>query len=287
VNGLVGLKPSRGRVPADGAHKYLPVRIVHEGALTRSVRDTAAFLREAEKLHPLRNARPVGDVIGPGTRRLRIAMVTSSPSATLSGEAVALTRQTAELLESLGHAVDEVSPMIGEDFAEDFVLYWGSLAWTILALGRSLGAGWNPARTEPFTRGLAAHARANARKLPGAIRRLRGTEKVMAEFHRRHDVLLTPTVGHETPLVGHLSPMQPYDELIQRLTQWVVFTPVANTSGNPAISLPLAMTAGGLPFGMMFSAAHGEEALLLGLAYELEQAAPFARIHTGPQHAGD
>jgi amidase len=278
VNGLVGLKTSRGRVPLDGVLNYLPVPVVHEGVLTRSVRDTAAFLREVEKLHAVKGVRPIGDVTGPGTRRLRVALLTTSPSATVSAEAVTLTKQTGELLAGLGHRVEEVRPPIGASFADDFVLYWGQLAWTQLATGKALGAGWDPEKTEPFTRGLAAHFKKNVGKFPAAVVRLRLTGRAMARFHRRYDVLLTPTLGHETPQVGHLSPMQPYDQLMERLRQWVVYTPVNNVTGMPSMSLPLATSSNGLPFGMMFSAAYGQDAMLLALAYELEQARPFARI---------
>ena len=66
--------------------------------------------------------------------------------------------------------------------------------------------------------------------------------------------------------------------MIDRLTDWVAFTPLQNVSGDPAISLPLAQTADGMPVGMMLAADIGQEALLLELAYELEQARPWARI---------
>lgn len=170
--------------------------------------------------------------------------------------------------------------MFGAGIADDFVLYWGFLARTQLALGRSLGDGWDATRTDPLTRSWAAHFGRNKARLPGAIRRLRGTVAVMDDLHRRYDVLLTPTLGHATPLVGHLDPTQPYEQYVERVRQWVVFTPLTNASGHPSISLPLASTADGLPFGMMFSAARGEDALLLELAYELEQAQPFARIQS-------
>src|SRR4051794_5062046 len=74
VNGLVGLKPSRGRLPLDPMNRQMPLRIVVDGVLTRSVRDTAAFFREAERRHRAPGLLPVGDVTGPSPDRLRIAM---------------------------------------------------------------------------------------------------------------------------------------------------------------------------------------------------------------------
>jgi amidase len=78
--------------------------------------------------------------------------------------------------------------------------------------------------------------------------------------------------------VGHLDPTLDYDTIMERTLGWVAFTPLQNATGDPAISLPLATTAAGLPQGMMFGAAAGREATLLELAYELEDARPWARI---------
>ena len=89
---------------------------------------------------------------------------------------------------------------------------------------------------------------------------------------------LTPTLATETPRVGHLRPDQDYDEIMDRLMDWVAFTPLANATGEPAISLPLATTDNGLPQGMMFGAGAGREARLLELAYELEEAVGWPRI---------
>jgi len=77
-NGLVGLKPSRGRLPLDPELRRMPVRIVTNGVLTRSVRDTAAFYREAERIWRNPKLAPIGDITGPGRQRLRIAVVTRS-----------------------------------------------------------------------------------------------------------------------------------------------------------------------------------------------------------------
>jgi amidase len=92
--------------------------------------------------------------------------------------------------------------------------------------------------------------------------------------------VLTPTLADEPPRIGHLDPTVDYQQIIDRLIEWVAFTPLQNATGEPAISLPLAESAAGLPIGMMFVAPIGQEAQLLELAYELEDARPWARIQS-------
>ena len=75
--------------------------------------------------------------------------------------------------------------------------------------------------------------------------------------------------------MGWLDPMGEYETVMGRLLQWVAYTPWHNATGTPAVSLPLATTAAGLPHGMMLGAAQGQEAMLLELAYELEEARPW------------
>ena len=89
---------------------------------------------------------------------------------------------------------------------------------------------------------------------------------------------LSPTLAAETPAIGHLDPMQDFATVLERLLGWMSITPYQNVTGQPSISLPLATTAAGLPQGMMFSAGAGREGRLIELAYELEEAAPFASI---------
>ncbi|WP_137294373.1 amidase [Nocardioides dongxiaopingii] len=279
VNGLVGLKPTRGRLAQDRALREMPVRIVSDGVLTRSVRDTAAFLREAEHVYRNLSLPPVGDLTRPGRKRLRVALTSGAGGVGASPEVRELTLRTAVLLEELGHHVEEVEAPTPPGFRDDFLLYWASLALVLLRTGRRQhGRSWDPDRLDHLTRGLARHATRNLHRLPGAVRRLRRSSVLLARHHEAHDVTLTPTLAHETPLVGHLDPTQPYETVIDRLTTWVAFTPLQNATGEPAISLPLATSAQGLPVGMMFGAAAGHEAVLLELAYELEEASPFARI---------
>lgn len=95
--------------------------------------------------------------------------------------------------------------------------------------------------------------------------------------------MLSPVVAHPTPPIGYLSPRQPFDELIDRLTRYVSFTPLNNVTGTPALSLPLGTTASGMPIGVHFSAHEGHERTLLELAFELEEAAPFRRIFTATE----
>lgn len=279
-NGLVGLKPSRGRLPLAPTPRQLPVRIVHNGVLTRSVRDTAAFYREGERIWRNRSLVPIGAVTGPGTERLRIAVITRSLKHDCSPSMRDHTLKTAALLEGLGHRVDYLDHHpIPERFADDFLVYWSSLAMGSVRGGRVLhGDTFDRTRLDNLTLGLDRHARRNLHRLPAAITRLSRTRKATDRFFRDYDVLLNPTMAHDTPLVGHLDPTADYQQVIDRLIDWVGFTPLQNVTGEPSISLPLAQSENGMPVGMMFSAALGMERRLLELAYELEAAKPWPSI---------
>ncbi|MBZ5735251.1 amidase [Nocardioides sp. TRM66260-LWL] len=282
VNGLVGLKPSRGRLAGDRLTRRLPVRIVSDGVLTRTVRDTAAFLREAEKVYRPLDLRPVDDITRPGRARLRIAVATAGPEGEASAEAADAVLAVASRLEELGHSVerlDDVAALVPAGFADDFLLHWGLLALGIVRGGRlTFGPTWRPERTDELTRGLAAHAQRHLHRLPGAIRRLRSAERVSAAFFERFDVLLTPTLGHRTPAIGHLDGGLPADVQLERLRAWVAFTPLANVTGDPSLSMPLGRDADSAPLGVLLGAGRGREARLLELAYELEEALPPAAI---------
>ena len=278
-NGLVGLKPSRGRLPLDADLRRMPVGIVTNGVLTRSVRDTAAFYREAERIWRNRKLAPVGDVVQPGRQRLRIAVLTRSVQRDCSPEVRELTLKSASLLEELGHRVEHIDrPPVPDSFPDDFVLYWGLLALAMVRSGRrAFGNTFDRTRLDGLTLGLARHASRNLHRLPLTITRLRGLHRRTAKFFATYDAVLTPTLADATPRVGYLAPTD-YRQVMDRLADWVAYTPMQNVTGEPAISLPLAQSADGMPLGMMLSAAIGQEALLLELAYELEEAKPWARI---------
>ncbi|MEQ6900606.1 amidase [Nocardioides sp. YIM 152588] len=280
--GLVGLKPTRGRLPQDALHRQMPVRIVADGVVTRSVRDTAAFLRESENHYRRLDLPPIGDITRPSPKRLRVAFLTSVAGRSATPEVREQVLATAALLEDLGHHVTEVpegQAPVASTFPDDFLLYWGFLALVIVRSGRwTLDRSWDASRCDDLTLGLARHAARRLHRLPAAVARLRASGRRTRAFFAGQDVVLTPTVAAPTPRIGYLDPTQGYETVIERVLSWVAFTPLQNATGDPSVSLPLATSAEGLPQGMCFSAAPGAEATLLGLAYELEQARPWARI---------
>ena len=136
-------------------------------------------------------------------------------------------------------------------FADDFLLYWALLA---LGLVQRSGAG----RLRPQPAGQPDPGPGAARPPQSApvagdhpAARPAATHAQIANY----DVVLTPTLADETPPIGHLDPTADYQQIIYRLDDWVAFTPLQNVTGDPAISLPLAVSANGMPIGMMFSAA--------------------------------
>jgi amidase len=278
--GLVGLKATRGRVPGDKLNREMPVQIVHDGVVTRSVRDTAAFLRESERVYRNLKLPPVGDVTHPNKHRLRIALVTSSIGGRITDDETTQTvEKTAALLEELGHHIEPVEAPVPDSFEDDFLLYWAGLALA-LSLGgkRTFNRTYDRSRNDNLTKGLARHATRNAWRLPLAIARLRLAHRDSKAFFADHDVVLTPTLSLVTPELGWLDPSQSYETVMGRILEWVSFTPLQNATGDPAISLPMGTSSKGLPIGVQLAAAQGYDRRLRELAYELEQAHPVARI---------
>ncbi len=276
-NGLVGLKPSRGRLPLDADMRAMPIRIVANGVVTRSVRDTAAFYREAERVWRNPKLPPIGDVTRPGGDRLRVAVFTRSVRRECGQEVRDHTLATARLLEGLGHRVEYLDgPPVPQSFIDDFLLYWALLAFSLVRGGkRRFGESFDRGKLDNLSLGLEAFASRNLHRIPPAILRLSTLRRRTSKSLRDYDLLLMPTLADPPPPIGHLDPTADYEQIVDRLIDWVAFTPLQNVTGEPAISLPLAESADGLPIGMMFSARLGLDATLLELAYELEQARPF------------
>jgi amidase len=278
--GLVGLKPTRGRVVPAADSAKLPVDIISNGVVTRTVRDTAHFMAAMQAYLPAKGLKPLGLVEGPSDRRLRVGLIIDSVTGTPTDEE---TRKavlaTSDLLGSLGHDVVEVGLPVDRAFSEDFKHYWGLLAFSTQHFGRKvMSPDFDKTLTDPLTRFLARRFIRQAWRTPTAIRGLKRSELRYRAAFADVDVIVSPTLGHTTPELGHLSPAVAFPMMFERLVQYAAFTPLNNAAGGPAISLPLGQTSMGLPIGVHFSADHGDEQTLLELAYELEAAQPFAKI---------
>jgi amidase len=278
--GLVGLKPTRGRLVDGELARTLPLNIVSEGVVTRTVRDTANFLHAAERGGKAGRLPAIGLVEGPSSRKLKVALVTESATGSaICPETLKAVRDTAKLLASRGHHVEEAKLPMEPTFADDFADYWGFLALMASRFGRfTFGSGFDRARTDGLTRGLAARFSKNKLGFPGMLWRLRRSQQVYAKFMESRDLILSPVLGHTVPEFGFLSPDIPYDELFGRILSFVCFTPLNNASGSPALSVPAGLDARGLPLAVHFSAAHGDERTLLEIAFLLEQERPFPLI---------
>ena len=273
--GLVGLKPSRGRLVDCPELARLPVVIGVQGVLTRSVRDTALYSRWPSGCTGTPRCRR-SDCRAAVSRRLRVGLVVETiKGLPVSAEMVTAVRDTGQLLADLGHHVERPAPRCPT-----------SSVRTSCATGRSsrsrwvrrrahLRPGFDGARTEAFTRGMSAYLLAGwtgCRERCARLRRLaRDHEAAFASY----DVLVSPVLGHAPPPIGHLGPDVDFHTHLVRLLRYTSFTPVQNVSGSPALSLPLARTSTGLPLGIQLGAPFGDEATLLALAYELEEAAPW------------
>lgn len=280
--GLVGLKPSRGRLVVNEQAKDLPINIVADGVVTRSVRDTANFYAGAEQHYKNASLSEIGLVTAANTRRLRIGYiidsVTGSPS---DAETRATVEHTAQLLRDLGHDVREAELPVTAQFAEDFTLYWAMLSFSLHRLGRIVVApSFQGSKVDNLTAGLSKLYQKNILKTPFFMRRLKQCYHDYAASFSQYDVLLSPVLAHTTPEIGYLDPSQDFEVMMDKLTRYASFTPLNNASGGPAISLPMGHSEKNLPIGIQFAANHGDEKTLLELAFELEAAQPWKRIYS-------
>lgn len=277
--GLVGLKPSRGRLLA-----AIPGRSVTDIAVdhcvSRSVRDSAALFAATEATGAASLYAPIGFVGGPNKRRLRIGLLLEGTGkAKLDPDVQAGVEATAKLLTGLGHSVRPTAwPFDGPQFIKDFLTFWASGAAQLAnGIGKARGKPADETVLEPFSLGMAKMVSNMTQAEFGVvIGRLTANAQAYDAWFNDFDVVLSPVLTTPAPLLGYVGPSVPFDELVARLIAYVGFTPIENVSGGPAISLPLHMSHDGLPVGVQFAARAGGERTLYELAYELEAARPWA-----------
>jgi amidase len=288
--GLVGLKPTRARTsvgPDFGAY-WGP--LTHEHVLTRSVRDTAAILDCHHGLMPgdpytaPPPARPFLAEVGADPGRLRVGLLPGVP--TTDHDVVGVVEGAGKLLESLGHAVEASFPAALLD--RDPMVGMGG--WVAAGVARDLdrwsaatGDPIGPDDVEPSNWAMAERARSLT-----AVEVIAQSEEMWAWSRRvaawwadGFDVLVMPTMPSPAFLLGTASPDRPPEQAMPIVGRAASLTSAWNITGQPAISLPLGMSDGGLPIGVQVIAAYGREDVLLRVAAQLEQAAPWAARRPG------
>jgi amidase len=299
--GLVGLKPSRGRVSVGPGSAEISRPLSVQFAVTRSVRDAAALLDVAageepgDPVVPAPPSTPYAAGLAAHPGRLRVGLMTTFPGSDepVDADAVATTELAARLLEAAGHHVEVAHPdaLDQPDRMAAFVPIWSAMAAASLATwGATLGRDLTAADVEPLTWLLAEHGRrVDAVAYMQALATMGALSRRVARWWGTadapgFDLLLTPTLAEPAPELGVLStPDDPFTGYARGGT-FTPFTPVFNQTGQPAISLPLGQSGAGMPVGVHLVAAYGREDLLLQVAAQLEAAAPWAD-RRAPVHA--
>jgi amidase len=284
--GLVGLKPTRNRLVNMHGTGALPINVGHEGVITRSVRDTALFMAEAEKHFRNPNLVELGHVQAANKKRLRIGIITEAlKGIAIQPDVQRTLNETGLLCESLGHHVEEIAFPFEDRIADDFITYYSFLFFSLHRFGKyAIGPGFDSSKVEKLCAHLSNSFVGNMGKLPFVVRRLKNAINVTRELHKHYDVLLCPTLSSSAPKNNYIcNQALPASAMVKNMTEFAPFAALQNITGEPAISLPMGTsTAGstpGLPIGMQFSAGYGEDRTLLELAYELEEVKAWKHIH--------
>jgi amidase len=288
-NGLVGLKPSRDRVPT-GPDSADPVcGLAVEFAVTRSVRDAAALLDAVAgddagaPGHLPAPARSYLEEAATPPGRLRIAWTTAPASGDrIDPECAKAVHETVRLLEDLGHEVVEAAPRYDwEPYVQSLHVIWCvCTASAVDEVARALGRTPGPDNLEAAT--LACYEdgkRFSGVDLLDAMEHGNVVSRKVGALFERVDALVTPTIPRLPAPLGEFDQNRrgiTAMEWTRQVFAFVPFTPLFNTTGQPAFSLPLHWSPTGLPVGVQIAGRFGDEALLFRLASQLEQARPWA-----------
>ena len=298
--GLVGLKVSQGRTTLGPLRDESGLGVEH--VVTRSVRDAAALLDATcgpgvgDTVIAPAPLRPYLAEVGADPGRLRIGVLLASARVSTHAACVEAAEQAAALLASLGHHVEETHPdgLEDEDLVTQFTALWAANTRRgVRVAGQWLERQLGPEDVEPLTWALAERAAAITADdyLEGLAAVSRYRRRVQQWWHPTSseaawDLLLTPTLAGPPPRLGEMAqnPDHPFTPFA-RAGELAAFTPAFNTTGQPAISLPLHVDDDGLPVGVQQGAAYGREDVLVRVAAQLEEAAPWADRHPQPTSA--
>jgi amidase len=286
--GLVGLKPTRGRNSLAPDIGDIAGGIICEHVVTRSVRDSAAILDATAGAVPgdpytlPSPQRAFAAEVGRDPARLRIGLGTVALTGVPAHRDCAAAAKAAALLcETLGHDVEEASPVVESSrlFRSFGAVLTGYLGWSIKTWTRRTGCAPQESDFEPATWRMYQQSLAQSGgDYLLAWQDLQQSCRAFAAFFTAHDIWLTPTLVQPPVPLGYFNyTHETRRQYIDHLGHFTGFTLIANATGQPAISLPLHSTDGGLPIGVQLTGRYGEEATLIRLAAQLEQARPWSQ----------
>lgn len=285
--GLFGMKPSRGRIPMGPKRTEGWGGLSTHHAISRSVRDSAAMMditHGTEVGSRYGAPTPEGSFLSQVSRdpgKLRVALMLETPAGTpVDPECVAAARAAAKLLESLGHHVEEKSPKVDAQAlgVANFATISSALAADIEDRAKLTGIKPSPDVLEKVTLVFLQYSQQfKAIDVARANNLYQETAVALGQFMTGFDIILSPTMATPPIALGRLGLMP--DNFEKWGAEAAAFTPwtgLSNVSGQPSMSLPLAMSSDGLPIGVMMTGRYGEEALLFRLAGQVERAAPWS-----------
>lgn len=281
--GLVGLKPSRGRISHGPRAGESWAGATTDGVVSRSVRDSAAMLdvmsgrRTGDPYVATPPTRPFADEVGVDPGRLRIGLAPSHAGVQTDPECAAAVEAAGSLLEQLGHDVEVAQPdaFFDEEFSRHFVTIVAvATAVDFVNMGDAIGRQIGEGDVEASNWLMGSIGRSiSAADYIASVNWVHAWSRRLQGWWDDFDVLVSPVIAVPPPAIGWLSDPEHGTE---RLTSILQFTAQFNASGQPAVSLPLHWSESGLPVGVQFVGPIDDEALLIRLAAQLESAAPWA-----------
>ena len=277
--GLVGLKPSKGRVSFGPKIGEAWAGAAIDGVVTRTIRDTARVLDGISQpwigdpywapLPAMSFEQAISDV----PRQLRVGLVTESSWGTVHPECIMAVEQTALALQDLGHLVEVAKPdaLFDDDLFEHFkVVLASSEAFSVEKLQDAVGRRFETGDMEADTQALVELGRKySATDYLASVEWFHSYTRQMASWWQEFDLLLTPVIAEPPPKIGELRDPRTGTK---RLRELLLFTAQFNITGQPAISLPMHTSKEGLPIGVQLVAAMHGESLLLQVGQQLEDA---------------
>ncbi|MCH1624266.1 amidase family protein [Ferdinandcohnia quinoae] len=310
--GLFGIKPTRGRTPVGPSYGRIWQGASVSHVLTRSVRDSAAILDEISSVEKTSAFTPLPfygsylEELSKPVSKLRVAFTVKSPlGRDVDPNCKEAVYQTAKLLESMGHMVEEKdAPVDGRKIGKSYItMYFGEVGATIASLQGNLGRKVTMKDVEPSTWMLGLLGQSvSASEFVLSMREWDEAAIAMERFHETYDIYLTPTTASPPAKIGELD-LKPseeklikavskfgmgkilkktgiVDQLVEKSLSRTPYTQLANLTGQPAMSVPLWKTSSGLPLGVQMIAARGREDILYRLAGVLEQTGQWIDVKT-------